>query len=135
LMGPMKDKVMTMATLLSCVSDVAGKSTLRTSQTILYQSPHDLPLHLWLLQVAHLAVSFVSGVMDMLADIGSPRIKCNDRPRQQYCDIRCLRKVSGERVPTFSLLQTVTKTRILKQWKKISLQKEALAYSGNSASQ
>ena len=37
------------------------------------------------------------GSTNVLADIGSPRIKCNDRTRQQYCDIRFLRKVSGER--------------------------------------
>ena len=68
---------------------------------ILYRSPHDLPLLLCLLQVAHLTVQFVSGSMNMLADTESPRIKCNDCPRQQYCDIRFLCKVSDERVPIF----------------------------------
>lgn len=57
-MGPTKDEVRTMTTLLSCVPDVARKSTLGISQMILYQSPHDLPLLLCLLQIAHLTVHF-----------------------------------------------------------------------------
>ena len=58
-MGPMKDEVRTMTTLLSCVvPDIVTKSTLGISQMILYQSPHDLPLLLCLLQVAHLTVHF-----------------------------------------------------------------------------